>query len=100
MILSPRVRQILDAEGISVPELETMVKLSAPHTEEEWRFNRRFHEWVFEVDSDKVMDMRSRLPFVIDVSGTAPSRKEVDHLSCMSEGCKICGWHGIRYRYY
>jgi hypothetical protein len=93
-LYSQKVLRVLEAEGISEEELEHMVTHAAPATNE--RGNRRFHHWLFSIQSGTglVMNMSHwEVPKEVH-QGSEEMETFDEHEPCEGEGCKGCGWTG------
>ena len=95
MKIADRVRRVLTAEHISDEEFGIMLKHAANIRAEGG--NRRYHQWLFDVDaaSGAVNDMRLLEPIEV---GTGEGTVSEEHEACGGEGCRACGWIGRRLR--
>ena len=88
--VASRVRRVLEAEGISEPELDSMLARSAITSMR--GFNRRFHHWLFKVCGREVEAMVSSSVVVV---GRGKEQMSEDCARCQGSGCSGCGWHGV-----
>lgn len=80
------------AEGISPAELDHMVAHAAISSLVEG-FNRRFHNWLFEVRQGEVFRMREfDMKTLGRDRGNGSMCEECEQ--CEGAGCKDCGWIG------
>lgn len=88
--LSPQVKEVIQAEGISTQELEAMIAQSA--ITRVHGASRRYHHWLFvikkEQDTQVVDRMFKCLP------GDERVHKWKNHDPCYGWGCRDCGWGG------
>lgn len=89
MQISQKVLRVLQAEHISPNELYRML--------DELAFtsirgcNRRYFQWLFQIDGNQVQDMQRAE--VVEI-GKGSDRMLEDHEPCNGEGCRSCGWVG------
>jgi hypothetical protein len=88
---SPKVQRVMQGENISADEMLKMVSRSCVTSLQ--GFNRRFCHWLLLVQDNEVFDMRVNKK--IPTFGFGTVRQEDDHLECLGQGCKKCGWSGI-----
>jgi hypothetical protein len=89
MRTSEKVKRVLAGENISQNELETMIRSAAKFSKE--GCNRRYHHWLFNVQGDEVVDMRTSWMKQV---GRGKDRVIEEHDTCQGQGCKMCGWSG------
>lgn len=90
MLLSEKVNHVISTEGIQMPELMEMLRLSSPLRNP--RGNRRFHAWGFQVDGLRVVDMF--LLAAPPYTGTGVHSSIRKHNSCEGQGCRGCSYWG------
>jgi hypothetical protein len=90
MKINSKVQRVIAEEAISLPELEEMLHLAAITSQQ--GMNRRYYHWLFKVQGDQVLDMRTITRLQVG-KGTLPQTKL--HHECDGHGCKACGWAGI-----
>jgi len=98
VLLLSKIKSVLKAEGISEEELERMLARSAICSDD--GANRRFHNWLFEVESwpGRVRRMWKANPRYVGVDKNKGYMAE-PHDLCDGEGCVVCGWSGEVRRY-
>jgi hypothetical protein len=94
MLLSTKVGRVTKGEEISMAELAIMVEHAALSSGTEG-FNRRYHHWLFRVETDGsdtvVRDMRYAESVRV---GQGQHQQSEEHFDCCGAGCKTCGWAG------
>lgn len=84
--------RVAEAEGYSLADVEFMVQRSAITSHE--RGNRRYRDWLFNVEDDEVFSM-TKFNMTTDVrEGSTSLTMYEDCPSCVGKGCKDCGWVG------
>jgi len=91
MNINERVLKIIEQEGITTSELLQMVKRAAITSQEGG--NRKFHNWVFQIDNFEVTNMR-RSEMRVDGIDQGRGYMTISCLFCSGWGCKLCGWWG------
>ena len=95
---SPKVQHVLTGSGISADEFDQMVDKSALSSAVTG-FNRKFHQWLFKVEGQDVLNMRlGHQPSIGQPRGQGFIFEECS--GCGGTGCIHCGWYGEVKRYF
>lgn len=92
--LSPQVEQKLKDEGLTVAQLEEIIRKSAiiKHV----AGNRRYFDWLLRIEDDKVLSFRfigtAEAEMTDYASGLEYQIEECE--DCDGDGCTECGWLG------
>jgi hypothetical protein len=98
-LVTEAVLSIAKQEGISPEELGEMVNRAAITTHE--RGNRRYHDWVFNVEVGVVRNMTKATMAHFNVPGRTMDLTVEDVCPyCDGEGCKKCGHIGFAVIHY
>lgn len=89
--LSKEVQRVAEAEGMELSTVRKMVERSAVYRDP--RGNRRFYDWLFQVENGEVQRMCYLTKRTIEQPKDATKLPE-ECLTCEGEGCKECGWNG------
>lgn len=85
-----RLARVLKEEGISPEQFEEMVKHASVYSKSD-RGNRRYHNWVLDIQ-DGVCQSMSKLQIVQIGNGKTPMYEDCSQ--CDGDGCHFCGWIG------
>jgi hypothetical protein len=89
MEVSKKVLRIMQEEKISAAELRQMLD-DAAYTSIRG-CNRRYFQWLFEVNGNVLKDMQRE--DLVEI-GRGDNRMLEEHEACHGEGCRECGWAG------
>lgn len=100
VVLSPRVKTIFKAEGVSETEGAEMVRRSALY--QQGKATRRFHHWWFKVTGtpeSRVCEDAGLVDLTTVGAYRGHGYMEEEHDLCLGAGCHECGWNGTVIRY-